>query len=579
MLKRLFESTRSKTRKDSRWTFRPAVEVLEARLLPALSPTTLVPGGGGDGTNVMSWVPVTGAVKYNVYSGPGSGQETLDPGGTGLTNPSYIDTSNPNGVPIFYQFTAVDAAGQESTRSNEIEMTPFNTMPLVAVNPTIGASTFFEDENAILGGFETTQIDGGMPYPRLQDVNTPNDSGHTGYDGTAYINMAYSDKATVTWNNVSVSQAGNYALSWRYSQAPGVFDLPDRPLGLMVNGQVITRAVSFPELNSWNAWAMNPAITLQLNAGVNSIELFADDTITPGANPHIDSMRVTSTNGPVTTFPPAPPIGSALNTVQDPGFESVTAAQLETGTPSPWTFTAGPLLGNTMSAAGVAGNGVGYFTSGNPNAPQGTQVAFVQGAGSSFSQSANFSAGTYSLAFKAAQRGVNGGETFNVLVDGHVVGSFKPGATSYSTFATGNFVLSTGSHTIEFLGAGRAGGKGTALIDNVRLKMMPAAPRPLANLTVTSNPGVNYVALSWQDAARDETRFLVQRSSDGVHWSTIARLGSSTASYRTAKPAARHTYLYRVLATNGAGNSVPSNVVSVSGAAVHPVHRFLRAKH
>src|SRR6516225_9479023 len=118
MLKTLFESTR----KGSRRTFRPAVEALEARLVPSLTPTTLVPGGGGDGTNVMSWVPVAGAVKYNIYSGPSSSHETLDPGGTGITNPSYIDSANPNGVPIFYQFTAVDAAGQESARSNEIEM-------------------------------------------------------------------------------------------------------------------------------------------------------------------------------------------------------------------------------------------------------------------------------------------------------------------------------------------------------------------------------------------------------------------------------------------------------------------------
>src|SRR6516162_5823334 len=173
MLERLFESTRNKSRKGNCPTFRPGVEVLEARLVPSLTPTTLVPGGGGDGTNVMSWVPVAGAVKYNIYSGPSSGHETLDPGGTGITNPSYIDSGNPNGVPIFYQFTAVDAAGQESARSNEIQMTPFNTMPPVAVDPTFGASTYFEDENAILGGFETTRIDGGMPYPRLQNLNAP----------------------------------------------------------------------------------------------------------------------------------------------------------------------------------------------------------------------------------------------------------------------------------------------------------------------------------------------------------------------------------------------------------------------
>jgi hypothetical protein len=91
---------------------------------------------------------------------------------------------------------------------------------------------------------------------------------------------------------VSVSQAGHYAVSWRYSQAPGVFDLPDRPLGLMVNGQAITRAVSFSELNSLNTWAKNPAITVQLNAGVNTVEIFADNAIAPGASPHIDSNVV-----------------------------------------------------------------------------------------------------------------------------------------------------------------------------------------------------------------------------------------------------------------------------------------------
>jgi hypothetical protein len=471
ILVRLLESTSNKTWKGSRRTFRPAVEVLEARLVPT---TTLVPGGGGDGTNVMSWVPMAGAVTYNIYSGPSSGQETLDSGGTGLTNPSYIDTDNPNGVPIFYEFTAVNAAGQESARSNEIEMTPFDTMPKVTVDPTIGASTFLEGDNAMLGGFVTTQIDGGMPYPRLEDVNAPNDSGITGYDGIGFINLAYSDHATITWNNMWVSQAGHYALSWRYSQAPGVFDLPDRPVGLMVNGHVITNAMSLPELNSWNTWAMSPAITVKLDAGVNTIELFADNTITTGANPHIDSMRITSTNGPVTRFPPPPPIDSALNTIEDPGFESVTAAQLETGTASPWTFTAGPLLGNTMSAAGVAGN-VGYFTSGNPHAPEGAQVAFVQGAASSFSQAIDFSTGTYSLTFQAARRAVNGGETFNVLVDGQVVGTFRPGGVSYSTFTTNDFALSAGSHTIKFLGAGSPGGKETALIDNLSLNTIQTA--------------------------------------------------------------------------------------------------------
>ena len=250
----------------------------------------------------------------------------------------------------------------------------------------------------------------------------------------------------------------------------------DRQIAERGNAVADGQGESPAELNGWSTWAMNPAITLHLDAGVNTIVLFADNTITPGANPHIDSMRITSTNGPVTTFPSPPTIDPALNTIQDPGFESVTPADLETGTLSPWTFTAGPLLGSTMSAAGVAGNS-GYFTSGNPPAPEGVQVAFVQGASSSFSQLISFSTGTYSLTFQAAQRAVDGGETFNVLVDGQVVGSFHPGSASYSTFTTNQFALSAGSHTIEFLGAGGAGSKQTALIDNLRLNTIQTAAR------------------------------------------------------------------------------------------------------
>ena len=84
-------------------------------------------------------------------------------------------------------------------------------------------------------------------------------------------------------------------------------------------------------------------------------------------------------------------------------------------TGSPWTFT---------GDAGISANGSG-FTSGNPPAPQGTQVAFLQGTGS-FSQAvAGWAAGTYVLTFYAAQRGnyQASRQDFQVLVDGVVVGT------------------------------------------------------------------------------------------------------------------------------------------------------------
>ena len=86
-------------------------------------------------------------------------------------------------------------------------------------------------------------------------------------------------------------------------------------------------------------------------------------------------------------------------TVGDAGFEVVSvgtgssASQYDPNG-SLWTFT-----GQT----GVAGNGSG-FTSGNPAAPQGTQVAFLQSNTGSISQSLDFEVpGSYVVSFQAAQ--------------------------------------------------------------------------------------------------------------------------------------------------------------------------------
>jgi len=104
--------------------------------------------------------------------------------------------------------------------------------------------------------------------------------------------------------------------------------------------------------------------------------------------------------------------------VGDAGFETPnvgTGASAYEYQPNgtPWTFSA---------SAGVAGNGSG-FTVDNPNAPDGTQVGFLQGDASSISQSFNFAAGAYTINFLAAQRAnyqPAGDQTVQVLLDGSV---------------------------------------------------------------------------------------------------------------------------------------------------------------
>ena len=168
-------------------------------------------------------------------------------------------------------------------------------------------------------------------------------------------------------------------------------------------------------------------------------------------------------------------VNAPTTSLQQGGFE---APAVGTGTfgsfqydpaGTPWTYT---------GQAGVAGNGSG-FTSGNPNAPEGTQVGFLQGTGA-FSQTiAGLAAGTYQLSFQAAQR-VNfqaSRQDFSVLVDGVVVGTFTPAGVGYSSLTTAAFTVTAGAHTITFRGLDSAGGDNTAFLDNVPLDPVTARMR------------------------------------------------------------------------------------------------------
>src|SRR5262249_45955515 len=145
----------------------------------------------------------------------------------------------------------------------------------------------------------------------------------------------------------------------------------------------------------------------------------------------------------------------ALNTatpppaqLQDGGFETPSvgsggsAYQYDPAS-SPWTF---------VGQAGVSGHGR-RFTSRHPPPPPGRPGAFPQNAGS-FSQQVTLAAGYYDVSFSAAQRAAyqSSRQTFQVRVDGVVVGTFTPSGSAYASFTTNGFVLAAGIHTITFVG-------------------------------------------------------------------------------------------------------------------------------
>jgi hypothetical protein len=125
-----------------------------------------------------------------------------------------------------------------------------------------------------------------------------------------------------------------------------------------------------------------------------------------------------------------------------------------------------------VNGGGMSGNG-SAFTGNNPNAPEGVQVAFLQGPGRVSQTIAGFSAGvTYTITFSAAQRNLAGssGQTWNIQIDGTMVGTFAPpqSANTYTDYST-TFTTTAGSHEVAFQASNLNGGDNTVFIDNVRI--------------------------------------------------------------------------------------------------------------
>ncbi len=232
-----------------------------------------------------------------------------------------------------------------------------------------------------------------------------------------------------------------------------------------------------------------------------------------------------------------------------------------------WTFT-GP--------AGIAGNG-NAFTGGNPAAPQGVQVGFIQVTGR-IGQAATLSSGQYYVGFRAAQRGSgqSGVQVIDVLLDGALIGQFQPGSSSYVFYQTPVFTItSAGGHLVELVGAG-SGSDYTALIDDVRIAT-PEISSSTTALASSSNPAPAGSSVTLTATVTGTTPTgTVQFSEAGVAipgCEAVALVGggnSTTAACTTAGLAmGSHaiTAIYDGDASNGASSSsVLSQTISAAAA-------------
>lgn len=139
------------------------------------------------------------------------------------------------------------------------------------------------------------------------------------------------------------------------------------------------------------------------------------------------------------------------------------------------------------------------------------------------------------------------------------------GETLNVTLPAGQYWLVVASHgSYGDVGQYTVSGTETLVYDDPVVPPPPVNVPPDAptNLTVTASKN-RQVKLYWTDNATTETGFYVQRSTDGVNWSTIKTLAANAVSYTDPK-AGRGVFYYRVAAYNSYGTSAWSNVVSVS---------------
>ncbi|MEN4042840.1 MAG: multicopper oxidase domain-containing protein [Anaerolineaceae bacterium] len=103
----------------------------------------------------------------------------------------------------------------------------------------------------------------------------------------------------------------------------------------------------------------------------------------------------------------------------------------------------------------------------------------------------------------------------------------------------------------------------SAFSNTVMLGTVPPPPAAPTNLTATVQAGPQ-VRLAWQDNANNETGFVIERSTDGINFSTLATLGTNITSYTDTAVTPGSSYVYRVKAVNAGGDSAYSNTASVT---------------
>jgi len=154
------------------------------------------------------------------------------------------------------------------------------------------------------------------------------------------------------------------------------------------------------------------------------------------------------------------------------------------------------------------------------------------------------------------QRSSDGGATWTNLA------TLGANATSYSDTAVN--ASSTYVYRVQAYNASVSSN-----YSNTATATTPAVPVAIPatpiNVATTANSSTQ-ITVVWSDVA-NETGYRVQRSGDGVNWTTVGTVGANVTSFANTGLTASTVYSYRVIAFNTSGDSAPSTVVQAQTQA------------
>ena len=328
------------------------------------------------------------------------------------------------------------------------------------------------------GGFETPPLGSGYRAyayrPRGSSWTFESGAGIAG-NATAFTNgnppapeggqVGFIQQQGVARQAVQIDAAGTYRLDLLAAQR-GNFPQAGQDFAVVVDGVEVARFR--PSGTAYRGFSAR----FELAVGPHQIALVGRNTAGGDNTVFVDQVALSLVETPAPRILSeggfeTPPLGS--------GYRAY--AYRPRG--SSWTFESG---------AGIAGNATA-FTNGNPPAPEGGQVGFIQQQGVARQAVQIDAAGTYRLDLLAAQRGnfPQAGQDFAVVVDGVEVARFRPSGTAYRGFSA-RFELAVGPHQIALVGRNTAGGDNTVFVDQVALSLDAGASTSVEGVATTTGP-------------------------------------------------------------------------------------------